>query len=170
MNEEAKKSFASQIESQKESYQVEVIDIESISSAKEMAEVEKEEQSEHEEIEEIGESQEEMRHKKLKLENNIKVSHDEVEVEAIDISIGHSESHLTSIDINDGPKQIEEVKQLTTPLPGLLETLTIEEREVFARFKREFGSKYSDHTLGRFLRARKFDYDKSMLMFTNYLK
>ncbi|CAG9332436.1 unnamed protein product [Blepharisma stoltei] len=65
---------------------------------------------------------------------------------------------------------MEERKQLTTPLPTLLGTLTPEERQVLVRFKEALGGNFDDHTLGRFLRARKFNFDKAMEMFQNYLK
>lgn len=65
---------------------------------------------------------------------------------------------------------MEEAKQQTTPLPTLLGSLTPEEHQVLVRFKEALGGNYDDHTLGRFLRARKFNFDKAMEMFTNYLK
>ncbi|CAG9321265.1 unnamed protein product [Blepharisma stoltei] len=65
---------------------------------------------------------------------------------------------------------MEERKQQTTPLPTLLGTLTPEERQTLVRFKEALGGNFDDHTLGRFLRARKFNFDKAMEMFQNYLR
>ncbi|CAG9332437.1 unnamed protein product [Blepharisma stoltei] len=65
---------------------------------------------------------------------------------------------------------MEEHKQQTIPLPALLGTLTSEERQILLRFKESLGGNFDDDTLGRFLRARKFKFDKAMEMFQNYLK
>lgn len=104
--------------------------------------------------------------KNLKIESSINIIQDDIEVEYINISVESSRQSIDTLNVEID----REPKQPTTPLPSLLDTLTIDERQVFARFKQIFGSKFSDHTLGRFLRARKFDFEKSKLMFENYIK
>jgi hypothetical protein len=51
----------------------------------------------------------------------------------------------------------------------LLESLTPEERQTLDRFREAAPVKFNDHVLARFLRARKFVFDKAMEMYTKYL-
>lgn len=55
-------------------------------------------------------------------------------------------------------------------LPCLVEELTPSEREVLDRFRAEVPGKWDDHTLARFLRARKFVLAKALEMFTKYIQ
>ena len=55
-------------------------------------------------------------------------------------------------------------------LPCLVEQLTADEREVLNRFRASVPGHWDDHTLARFLRARKFVFDKAMEMFTKYMQ
>jgi CRAL/TRIO domain/CRAL/TRIO, N-terminal domain len=55
-------------------------------------------------------------------------------------------------------------------LPCLVESLNEEERKTLDRFREAVPGKWDDHTLARFLRARKFEYEKALEMFSKYIQ
>ncbi|OMJ78324.1 hypothetical protein SteCoe_21879 [Stentor coeruleus] len=55
-------------------------------------------------------------------------------------------------------------------MPSLLDNLTPEERKTLDQFREAVPVKAHDHVLARFLRARKFVFEKSLEMYNNYLK
>ena len=52
---------------------------------------------------------------------------------------------------------------------GILETLTTEEQKTLEQFRSQVPGRWDDRDLARFLRARKFNFDKAMEMFNKYI-
>lgn len=57
-----------------------------------------------------------------------------------------------------------EGSQVQGPIPTLLSTLNEKQLETLARFRERYGDRLDDHTLARFLEARKFDDQKATQM------
>ena len=55
-------------------------------------------------------------------------------------------------------------------IESLMESMTPEECKILERFREAAPVKYNDHVLARFLRARKFDFNKAMEMYNKYLE
>lgn len=60
-------------------------------------------------------------------------------------------------------------RQRPAEIEVLIEILTPEEQKTLDRFREAVPQGWDDHTLARFLKARRFNFDKALEMFTKYL-
>lgn len=61
-------------------------------------------------------------------------------------------------------------RQRPAEIESLLESLNPEERKTLERFREAVPGSWNDHTLARFLRARKFVFEKALEMFSKYVE